>query len=281
VVEVVLETAVRKGADLVLIQEPRGEKEKDGTHSHPSFTFIRGEEGTAAKCWIAVNRASRCQVTELKELTWECENYVQVVEVVPPGGNAIVITNVYDQHDGSEGNRPAQRTRWGKITKQRRVIIAGDMKGHSKLWNPRATRKRNNIFWERLIEEEDLFVWNIEKATRMGPGAMNHAVIDLTLSSPNVELNWCLLGEEATRSDHEVIAWEVLGNPHPMADTSAEMTGWDISGWDPTKESKEEEKKMVAERRAKARDCYVGVVGRSPILSDDGATKDVVKAAGR
>ena len=122
--EAVLETALRKGADLVLIQEPRGEKEKDGTRSHPSFTFIRGEVGTAAKCWIAVNHASRCQVTELKELTRECRNYAQVVEVVAPGGDAIVITNIYDQHDGSEGNRPAQRAWWGEITKQRRVIIA-------------------------------------------------------------------------------------------------------------------------------------------------------------
>ena len=59
VMEAVLETAVRKGADLVLIQEPRGEKEKDSTRSHPSFTFIRGAEGVPGKCWIAVNRASR------------------------------------------------------------------------------------------------------------------------------------------------------------------------------------------------------------------------------
>ena len=31
VVEAVLETAVRRGVDLVLIQEPRGEREKDST----------------------------------------------------------------------------------------------------------------------------------------------------------------------------------------------------------------------------------------------------------
>ena len=123
-------------------------------------------------------------------------------------------------------------------------------------------------------------MWNTEEATRMGPGAMNHSVIDLTLSLLNGELNWYLLGKEATGSNHEVIVWEVLGNPHPMADTSTEMTGWDISGWDPTKESKEEEKKMAAERRAKARECYVGMVGQIPILSDDSATEDMVKVAG-
>jgi hypothetical protein len=55
VVEAVLETAVKMGADLVLIQEPRGEKEKDGTRTHPSFTFIKGAEEDPVKCWIAVN----------------------------------------------------------------------------------------------------------------------------------------------------------------------------------------------------------------------------------
>jgi len=237
--EAVLETAVRRGADLVLIQEPRGGNEKDGTRSHPSLTFIKGEEGVAAKCWIAVNRASRCRVTELKEMTQECGNYMQVVEVVLPGGDTIVIANVYDRHEGSESKRPAQEAQWGEITKQRRVIIAGVMNAHSKLWNPRLTRSRNNVFWERLIQEKDLLVWNTGEATRMGPGAMNHSVINLTLSSPNMELNWCLLDEEATRSDHEVIMWEVLGNPHPKPDMSTETTGWDISGWDPTKENEE------------------------------------------
>jgi len=37
-------------ADVVLIQEPRELKEKDSTYSHPSFTFIRGEEDVPAKC---------------------------------------------------------------------------------------------------------------------------------------------------------------------------------------------------------------------------------------
>jgi len=34
----------------VLFQEPRGEKERDSTRSHPSFTFIKGVEDVAGKC---------------------------------------------------------------------------------------------------------------------------------------------------------------------------------------------------------------------------------------
>jgi hypothetical protein len=154
----VLEMVVRSGVDLVLIQEPRGESEKDGTCSHPSFTFIRGDESMAAKCWITINQVSRCWVTELKELIRECGNHTQVVEVVPPGGEAIVIANIYDQDEASEAIRPAEYAAWGEIASHRRVIIAGDMNAQSKMWNPRSTSNRNHTFCDQHIENEDLFV---------------------------------------------------------------------------------------------------------------------------
>jgi len=262
--EAVLESTVKREVDLVLIQEPRAVKERDSTRSHPSFTFIKGEEGMVAKCWIAINKVSRCWVTELKDLARDSGNHMQVVEVTLAAGDAIVIANTYDQHEGSETNRPAQHAAWTEIARYRRVIIAGDMNAHSKVWNPRATRNRNHTFWERLIEEEDFFVWNKEEATRLGPGAENHSIIDLTLSSPNIELNWCLLKKEATGSDHELIAWEVLGTLGQGVDTSTETTGWDISGWDPAKESEEEDKKKVGREEGKGAEVLPGRGGKIP-----------------
>ena len=167
VLEAVLETAVRKNADLVLIQEPRGEKEKDGTFSHPSFWFIRGQEGVPAKCWVAVNRASRCQVTELKDLTRGCANYAQALEVKPPGGASIIIVNIYDR--GNNGGRPAQAVQWNNVMKHNRLIVAGDMNAHSQVWNPKARARRNATFWENFITDHSLVVWNSEEATRAGP----------------------------------------------------------------------------------------------------------------
>ena len=58
-------------------------------------------------------------MTGLKELARECRNHVQVVEVVPPDGEAIIVANVYDQHEGSEVNRPAQHTAWTETTRHR------------------------------------------------------------------------------------------------------------------------------------------------------------------
>jgi len=166
VLEVVLEMAVQKGADLVLIQEPCREREKDGTRSHPSFRFIRGKEGEAAKCWVAINRESQCQVTELKDLTRNCANYAQALEVKPPSGASIIIVNVYDRgRQRGSGERLAQRANWEAITRYSQVIIVGDMIAHSQMWNGWATSRRNTPYWENLISDHSLVVWNSEEAT--------------------------------------------------------------------------------------------------------------------
>ena len=105
------------------------------------------------------------------------------------------------------------------------------MNAHSTLWNPIATRNRNNVFWERLIQDNGLVIWNSEEVTRMEAGAGIHSVIDLTLSSPEVSLNWSI--GPATGSDHELLQWEILGAASPEDATSSATTGWDVSGWDP------------------------------------------------
>jgi len=125
-----------------------------------------------AKCWVAVSKESDCRVAELQEET--------VLEVARPGQEKVTLVNVYDQRRGTE--RPAQKAGWKKILARDRVIVAGDMNAHSGIWNPRAKARRNAAFWEELIEQYDLVVWNSEEATRAGPGATNISIIDLTLS---------------------------------------------------------------------------------------------------
>ena len=152
VMEAVLESAVRMGADLVLIQEPRGEREKDSTRSHGSFMFIRGEVGEPAKCWIAVNQASRCRVTEMKDMTRNSRNHVQVIEVTPPGMPTITIASVYDQW--RDRGRPAQRANWGAIARSAQVIIAGDMNAQTQITTAsayRTERGREFSFWTHCV----------------------------------------------------------------------------------------------------------------------------------
>jgi hypothetical protein len=115
-------------------------------------------------------------------------------------------------------------------------------------------------------------VWNTEDATRLG--GKNHCIIDLTLSSPNIEPNWSIAaGKDATGSDHEVIVWEILGQV-PMGGISKDTTGWDISGW--MIPGKSGEAQEVAERKkAEAREEYLQEANRTPLLDEYSTVQEV------
>jgi endonuclease/exonuclease/phosphatase family metal-dependent hydrolase len=133
---------------------------------------------------VAINKASGLRVTERKEDTEGCGNYIQVLEVTKGKRNVMVI-NVYDGKQ--ERERPAQRADWKKILRRsKNVVVAGDMNAHSKTWNPRAEKWRNATFWEDIIEQHGLVIWNSAEATRSGPNTDRISIIDLTLASPDV-----------------------------------------------------------------------------------------------
>ena len=137
--------------------------------------------------------------------------------------------------------------------------------------------RRNATFWEELIENKALVVWNTEDATRLGGNS--HSIIDLTLSSPNVELNWSIAGDmDATGSDHEVIVWEILGQGLAVGGVSKDTTGWDISGW--MTAGKSGEAREVAERkRAEAREVYLRAANRTLLLNEESTVEEVDTAA--
>lgn len=173
------------------------------------------------------DKGSGCRVTELKGGTQECENHVQVLEVVKGCQEPVTLVNVYDQKRGSE--RPAQKAEWGTILAGSRVVVAGDMNAHSKMWNPQARGRKNATFWEEVIENFDMVIWNPEQGTRKASVSDTVAIIDLTISTPGITLNWILLEEEATGSDHEVICWELVGREAwEGGRTERTVTGWDI-----------------------------------------------------
>jgi len=107
---------------------------------------------------------------------------------------------------------------------------------------------------------------------RVGPGTEKTSIIDLTLSSPAVALNWCLLQEEATGSDHEVIMWEVLGGKEG-GKPGKTVTGWNISGWEGR--AKEEEERKKAEKKARrAEDTFRQLMGGTQL--DDESTMEQI-----
>jgi len=163
-----------------------------------------------------------------------------------------------------------------EIAQHRRVIITGDMNTHSVVWNPRTARPRNNTFWEQLIQDNDLVIWNSEEEMKMGAGAEIHSIIDLTLSAPKVEFNWSI--GPATGSDHELLQWKVLGAPRLVDATSTATTGWDISGWDPRGKEKEEANAAAA-KQAQVQEWYCKGIWESTVLTDISTVEEVDTAA--
>ena len=98
-------------------------------------------------------------------------------------------------------------------------------------------------------------------------GGDNHSIIDLTLTPPGLELNWSIDSEEATGSDHEVIVWEILGGIPGSRGRCKETTGWDISGWDCTGKS-DEEQKAAQEKKAAAQQCFLRAGNKTAALDD-------------
>jgi len=82
----------------------------------------------------------------------------------------VTLVNIYDQRPRGGENRIEQETDWGAIVNKPRVMIASDMNAQSKLWNLRVKKRRNASFWEELVEEHALVIWNLDEGTRVGLG---------------------------------------------------------------------------------------------------------------
>ena len=119
---------------------------------------------------------------------------------------------------------------------------------------------------ERKIQGSGDFecrIWNTEEETRWGVNAINHSIIDLTLSTGNIELNWFITGGGYTPhgSDHAVIGWEILGLGNVA--TLETVTGWDASGWSTVGAQGKEEKEKREKTREEARATWEANIERS------------------
>ena len=216
-----METAVRRKADVVLVQEApkfRGSR-------HPAFEFL-----WSGRTLIAQRCDSDWTIAMEDKFTRETGGDVQVVSLGRRGckNRVVRIVNAYFQGTGRDCRiRQAQLARWDDLLLED-CIIAGDFNAHSPMWNPACSQRRDARFLEELINTHNLQVLNDERATR--PASTCHSIIDLTLATPEVAnfcQDWKILDEdqEATGSDHVVIEWR-------WTKPASEVTkGWKIKGW--------------------------------------------------
>ena len=174
-----METAVKEGTDLVLVQEPPAFL---GVR-HPGFAFLRAE-----RVLSAMRVDSDCTITTEDSFTRDAEGDVQVLAMGRRGhrGMALRVANAYFQKTGREGTyRPAERAMWHDILGDGDCILAGDFNAHSPAWNPRCRTRRNAAFLESLVETHELQVLNDGTATRPASHSSElHSVVDLPLATP-------------------------------------------------------------------------------------------------
>jgi len=182
VVEIVLQSVVELRTELVLIQEPR--EGKDGTASHPGFRNIMKE----MKVWIAVSNEARCRIDPVD--VGGGEGYVQVVDITV-SQQKIRVVSMYDQEMTGSNRKPAEEINWSRLIRGR-CIAAGDMMRTARCgMRGQARRRTMPGFWKAyIVEDFECRIWNLEEETRWGINANNHSIIDLTLTTIGVELNW-------------------------------------------------------------------------------------------
>jgi len=98
------------------------------------------------------------------------------------------------------------------------------------------------------------------------------------IKQKKISLNWSIDSEEATGSDYEVIVWETLGGTPSSRDSSREVTGWDISGWNGTGKG-EEEQKAAPEKKVAAQQCFLRAGNGIAVLDDTSSAEQVEEAA--
>jgi hypothetical protein len=101
-----LETGVDRKADLVLLQEPPGEKGRIGI-SHPAYEIRKGE-----RVWTAVRKGSGLGTDERTDLRRGANDDPMVTDVKRRGEMMMRMINVYNQRDIQTGERWARKLIW-------------------------------------------------------------------------------------------------------------------------------------------------------------------------
>ena len=195
-----MQTALERKADIVLVQEPPEFRES----RHPAFRYLRKN-----RVLTAVRIDSDWTVSTKERFTREASD-AQVLALGRKGHGQREIRVVNTYHQGTtrrDNTRGAKRTEWDDLILED-CIVAGDFNAHSPVWNREYTQRRNSRFLEEPIEMHDLEVKNNCQATR--PVSETHSIIDLTLVTPGASpfcQSWRILDEDgqATGSDHMVI----------------------------------------------------------------------------
>ena len=126
-----------------------------------------------------------CIILDIKELNPVFAEYSRKTRVVNFYNNKICNGCVW-QGSSTTIRRAIQDISWRHVIEEQ-VLIIGDMKAHSAMWNPHCHQNVHDGPLEELIESYEIIVNNnTDFSTRLSsPGIL---IIDLALTSPDLSL---------------------------------------------------------------------------------------------
>ena len=181
--------------------------------NHPAYDIRKRK-----RVWKAVCKVSGFENNERTDLTRIMLCDVIVVDIKRRAGKMTRIVSIFDWREGELGERPARRLDWQRIIRQRGggTVLAGDFNTHSQRRDPRCTERRDATYWEGIIDNHGLVIWNDDRPTQYWTrhDSMGESIIDLTLANRPFR-KWMILdGRHATGSVHKIIEWELEMEKH-------------------------------------------------------------------
>ena len=267
-----MQVAVERGADLVLVQEPPVCQ----LFTQQGYNIL----WTKGRVCTAIRKGQSWSASLVDRLTREGGGDVQVLEIRNSEGElGARVANVYMAPIfGSTGReRPGEGIDWTGVLEDGKGIMGGDFNCHSSRWDHREERERGrDADWTiGVIDEFDLRIINNGTSTyhrHDKEKGLYESVIDLTLAGDEVRVsNYKVLKgyQGETGSDHRVISWRIdIGQGHNGK--QLQEMGWDIGSLMKDKELLNKTRKSWEEK-----------IGRTPSLRDDATREELEVQAER
>jgi endonuclease/exonuclease/phosphatase family metal-dependent hydrolase len=268
-VQAVLETGIKLGADIVLIQEPPLVSEAQYRQRHPGFR-VEWEARTAT----AIRVDTRWKTRIRKDLSTQSEGYIQIIECSRKNQPDLRIVNIYDQVQQTTRRRPAREEDWGRILTDG-TVLAGDFNAHSARWNDICHTERDATWIKHLMDSHDLRYSGDRVQTCSSPNSNLYSVIDLVFSTNDiaqrVRADTLVSDEHTTGSDHRIIRWRLEGR---SSEESTVARGWSTKEMcKPLSQSERDEGKKNGEELAG--EDWKRRVGHRPLLDEQSTPQDI------
>ena len=225
--QTILEYAV-KNANIVLLQESWIEKNNISI-SHFAFTKIAfnndNQTNFKARTMTFISKSSNVNCTSRYDISNDSD--IQILDISSNIEN-FMIFNVYNEKNQGENQEYTVERKLISLDISEKAIICENFNAHNSWWN---SKIQNSIRANALISWINKFNCELintsDEMTYTSHSKTSQSVLDLTFATSKLAENiidWTTNDEIVTKSDHEVIAFNLLSKNTQKVDSSLNVT---------------------------------------------------------